>query len=262
SFLVFQPGSPTILPHLNQSTMVKHFNLFSVMAAMLLSITSALAQAPDGFNYQAVVRDESGNIITNGSVDVRFTIHQTTSSGTTVYQETQSITTNAYGLITAIIGEGTVVSGTFSTIAWSSDDYYLQVEVDNGGGFVDMGSSQLMSVPYAKSADKANTSNMATNMQLNDLTDVNASSPSNGQVLQWNGSNWVAANGGGSGDDWGSQTAATDATLSGDGTGGNPLGIAQQGASNGQFLQWNGSAWVPATVSGSTQWTTAGSNIY
>ncbi|MCS7074639.1 MAG: hypothetical protein NZ108_09255, partial [Bacteroidia bacterium] len=70
----------------------------------------------------------------------------------------------------------------------------------------------------------------------------------NGQVLAWNGTSWAPANV--SGDNWGTQTAVTDATLTGNGTAGNPLGIAQQGATNGQVLAWNGTSWAPANVSG------------
>ena len=70
----------------------------------------------------------------------------------------------------------------------------------------------------------------------------------NGQVLSWNGSSWLPATV--PGDQWGAQSATTNATLTGNGTAANPLAIAQQGAVNGQVLRWNGSSWLPATVPG------------
>ncbi len=252
--------------------------LFSLV--ILCAATISSAQAPQGVNYQAVLRDGSGDILASAGIDVRFTIHESTSSGTTVYEENHLLTTNAYGLITAVIGEGTVTSGTFSAIDWLSEIYFLQVEVNDGGGYIDMGTTQLMSVPYALAADEAQTAETATNMSLDDLTDANGAGAAIGEVLEWDGSEWVPAtddSGGGGGDDWGSQVAATDATLTGDGTAGNPLGIATNGVSNaeisagavgtselndgsiqavdlnqmgaaaGEVLEWNGAAWAPAT---------------
>jgi hypothetical protein len=78
-----------------------------------------------------------------------------------------------------------------------------------------------------------------------------------GQVLTWNGANWVSQAVPSSADNWGTQSAVTNVTLTGNGTAGNPLGIAQQGAIAGQILTWNGAAWVPQNApSGADNWGT------
>ncbi|MBL7942984.1 MAG: hypothetical protein JNM00_09470, partial [Flavobacteriales bacterium] len=128
---------------------MKHF--YSLLVTLSLSIIGS-AQAPQGFNYQAVIRDGGGEIIANDLVSVRFTLHQADANGTTVYQETHTPTTNEFGLVNLVIGQGLVNSGIFTDINWSSELHFLQVEVNPGGGFVDLGTQQLMSVPYALSS--------------------------------------------------------------------------------------------------------------
>ncbi|MCB9251275.1 MAG: hypothetical protein H6605_02310 [Flavobacteriales bacterium] len=127
-----------------------------LIAGLVISQLS-VAQAPEGFNYQAVVRDGTGKVINKGNVGVRFTIHQTTLVGSTVYQERQALITNEYGLISAVIGKGSALMGQFDNILWGMDKYFLQVEIDPAGGsnYTDMGASQLMSVPYALNAKVA-----------------------------------------------------------------------------------------------------------
>jgi hypothetical protein len=124
-----------------------------LVTSIVMLSNLALGQAPEGVNYQATVRDASGNLMTNQSVAVIFTIKKTTMTGTNVYQENQTLTTNAYGGFAAIIGQGTATTGTFSGIAWGNDDHFLSVSV-NGNN---LGTTQMMSVPYAlhaKTADK------------------------------------------------------------------------------------------------------------
>src|SRR6185295_18828259 len=90
-------------------------------------------------------------LIANQTISLRFSIHDGTADGTVVYSETQNATTNALGLFTVNIGQGTIVSGTFSEINWGSGSKFTQVELDVAGGtsFIDMGTQQLLSVPYA-----------------------------------------------------------------------------------------------------------------
>lgn len=116
---------------------------------------SLLAQSPQSFKYQAVLRDNVGDIMDNTNVDIRISIRQSTASGTLVYQETFTECTNQFGLVHLNIGEGTPVSGSFPTISWGTDNYYIQVEVDAGSGYTDMGASPLLSVPYALYANDA-----------------------------------------------------------------------------------------------------------
>jgi hypothetical protein len=115
----------------------------------LLMNACLMAQTPQQMNYQAVVRNSSGSILDSQQVTTRFTIRDGSASGAVVYQETQPLTTNHFGLVTHAIGTGTVVSGTFAGISWGTGTKWLQVEVDFGSGYVDMGTSQLLSVPYA-----------------------------------------------------------------------------------------------------------------
>jgi hypothetical protein len=124
--------------------------LLSLVAIATISLSS-FGQAPEGFKYQAVVRDAGNTILNNQAVGLRMTIQQGSIGGTTVYQETFSLTTNGYGLVNLEIGNGTVVSGTFATIDWSNGPYFIETAADVTGGtsYAVMGTSQLMSVPYA-----------------------------------------------------------------------------------------------------------------
>ncbi len=118
---------------------------------LLLGVLIAFAQSPAAFNYQAVIRDASGNIRVNANVALRVDIIQTSATGTSVYAETFAATSNAFGLINLQVGKGTVVSGTFATINWSSGPYFIKITVDG----TEMSTSQMMSVPYALYAAKA-----------------------------------------------------------------------------------------------------------
>ena len=124
--------------------------ILSLVAIATISLIS-FGQAPEGFKYQAVVRDAGTTILNNQAVGMRMTIQQGSIGGTTVYQETFAPTTNAYGLVNLEIGSGTVVSGDFTTIDWSAGPYFIETAVDITGGtsYTVMGTSQLMSVPYA-----------------------------------------------------------------------------------------------------------------
>ncbi|HRG87821.1 MAG TPA: hypothetical protein PLW44_02305, partial [Chitinophagales bacterium] len=115
---------------------------------VLIAVLSLSAQAPQQLNYQAVVRNAAGNPLPNNTpVKVRFTIHDGSSSGPSVYSEIVNTTTNALGIIAIPVGG----NGNLGVVNWGAGFKYLQVEVDinNSGTYVDMGNSQLLSVPYA-----------------------------------------------------------------------------------------------------------------
>lgn len=138
--------------------------IFTLMtAAMLFATTFVNAQAPQGFNYQAVIRDDGGEILSSQSVTIRFTVRTGSATGTSQYQETKNLTTDEFGLVSHVVGTGTVVSGVFSNITWSSGVKYLQVEANTGSGYESLGAQKLMSVPYSLEAEHATSATNATN---------------------------------------------------------------------------------------------------
>ena len=190
----------------------------SIAALIALIIAGTTwAQSPESFKYQAVVRDGAGAILSSQTVGLRMTILQGSSTGAVVYQESFTPTSNAVGLVNLSIGQGSVISGTFSGIDWSAGPYFMESAMDASGGtsYTLMGTSQLLSVPYALHA-------------------TNVENDSDGQTLTYNGTtgdlsisngNSVTLPLSASGDDWGTQTASSDATLTGDGTSGAPLSV-------------------------------------
>lgn len=122
-----------------------------------LFLNEAYAQAPEGFNYQSVVRDATGNPVTQKSVTFRFSIIQHVITNNPVYMETADAETNQQGLVSLMLGQGTPSLGLFSQIQWSDGPFYLKVEVDfkDGAGFVGGEATPLLSVPYALYAKSA-----------------------------------------------------------------------------------------------------------
>ena len=132
--------------------------LITLLCLTTLSVT-LLSQSPRMFNYQAVVRDASGQTIVNQTVNVQMSILQYTADGTALYVERFLPVTNDYGLINLAIGTGTVQSGSFAGIDWSDGPYFIKTEVDPDGGtsFTELGTSMLLSVPYALYSSKSGT---------------------------------------------------------------------------------------------------------
>ncbi|MEM6720866.1 MAG: hypothetical protein AAF611_16160 [Bacteroidota bacterium] len=144
------------------------------MKTILLVVTSLFilqtihAQAPESINYQAVIKDTNGDLVTNQNISIQININQSTANGTTVYNETHSVTTSDTGLVTLQIGNGTT-SDDFSLISWGNNTYFLNLAVDlsNGTNYSDLGTQQLVSVPYAF---YANTSDSSTEVKNNNTT--------------------------------------------------------------------------------------------
>jgi len=246
------------------------FFIFALFLGVAVS-----AQTPQSFRYQAVARDNSGNVQASQDVSFRISILSGSVSGAVAYTETHTgLSTNAFGLVELEIGKGTPVTGTFLSINWGSNNYYIKIEMDLAGDSVYqvLSISQLLSVPYALHANTVQT-----------------------------------------GDNWGSQSVATDAALTGNGLVANPLRIsdnaitsakitdgavsnselagnavtsdklaanavttdkinagavtgakiAQAGATSGQVLKWSGSTWAPATdaTGGGSGWTDDGTVV-
>ncbi|WP_185937243.1 collagen-like protein [Chitinophaga polysaccharea] len=127
---------------------------------LLLMVSFQIVRAQSGLtgtNYQAIARNTNGTILSNQSLTVRFSILGGSAAGPVQYQETHNTTTNTLGLFTLQIGKGTPLSGTYSGVPWANANQYLKVEVSiNGGNFNELGTSQLMSVPYALYAANGN----------------------------------------------------------------------------------------------------------
>ncbi|SDI28345.1 collagen-like domain-containing protein [Chryseobacterium jejuense] len=131
----------------------------SILAA---SFASALmfSQVQDAMSYQAIIRNSSNQLVSNQTVGMKFSILKGSTTGTVVYSETQTQSTNINGLVTVKIGAGTLVSGSYSTINWGADIYFLKIETDPTGSnnYTITGISQLLSVPYALYAKTSGSS--------------------------------------------------------------------------------------------------------
>ncbi len=142
-----------------KTTLLSNLSLASALFFLVLFAPNSktLAQAPDGINYQAVIRNLSGSLIANTTIAIRIQIKQTSASGTIVFQERHSVTTSAQGVVNLVIGQGTLLGGNISTINWATGPYFVSLGVSftNGTNYLDYGSQQLMSVPYALYAKNA-----------------------------------------------------------------------------------------------------------
>jgi hypothetical protein len=118
---------------------------FSLLVILTLFSVLLNAQAPALIPYQAVARDAAGQALNNATINARFTIHDGAATGAAVWQELQTVTTTELGLFTVQLGSIVPLTG----VNWSNGNKFMQVEIDLGQGFVDMGTQQLLSVPYA-----------------------------------------------------------------------------------------------------------------
>ena len=144
---------------------------YLISLTLLLFSLSINAQAPQGFNYQATVRNASGDLIVNQNVSFSFNVIQGSQAADPTYSEDHTLLTDDLGQVSLVIGQGTPTTGVFSEIDWSIGNYYLAIELDTGAGFEPMGTSQLLSVPYAMYSNNSGSSNELP------------SGGSNGQVL-------------------------------------------------------------------------------
>ncbi|MDW3648230.1 MAG: tail fiber domain-containing protein [Bacteroidia bacterium] len=157
-------------------------NLALLYLIIICSFQTLHAQVPQGIQFQTVARQGSGVAMSNTNLTVYFRIQD--GGGTTVYEESHAVTTDIYGLFDVVIGQGTVLSGSFPAIGWGTSNHQIQIDLDPGTGIVNIGTCDFQSVPYALYADKAN-------MGMIDLTDVDLTGLAPGEVLVWDGTNWV-----------------------------------------------------------------------
>lgn len=230
-----------------------------IAVVMFLTANLLMAQAPQRFNYQVVAHDASGNPLSNQPVSFLISIVKGWEGGPTMYIESHTTTTNAFGQASLVVGSGNVHQGSFAGIDWSNSSYFIKTGLDPTGGtmYNGMGTAQLLSVPYALYANSSGSGggggtsyvagngieisgNIITNTQPNVLhtgdavgsnmltvvklqgRDLSPAAPTSGQVLKWNGSSWTPGN---------------DETTGGGG-GSLPAG------SNKNTLRHNGTDWV------------------
>jgi hypothetical protein len=133
--------------------------LLTILSVLFCAITFAQS-VPQGINYQAVARDASGAVLMNQALTIQFSVISDLATSAVSWQETHTVSTNDYGLYTAIIGGGTTTnvgsSATFDVIDWGASNHLLKVEVDFGSGYLDMGTTAFMSVPYSLNASNVN----------------------------------------------------------------------------------------------------------
>lgn len=166
--------------------------LIAFIGTLLITL-SLQGQAPTSFKYQSVLRDSRGNFKANCSVNIRIDIVQGSVSGASVFSENHSVTTDGFGLINLEIGNGIPSKNTLSAISWGTDTYFIKIFVDG----IEMGTSQLLSVPYALHSQTAEK-------LVGGITETDpnfALSPANG-ISTTNITNWNAAAG------WGDHAAA------------------------------------------------------
>ena len=164
----------------------KSVKLVWVLLTCTFSLSTLWAQTPEKMSYQAVIRNSSDILVTNTQIGMEINIHQGSVSGTVVYTETQTPTTNANGLVSIEIGGG----AGFNTIDWSAGPYFIETKTDPTGGtnYTITGTSQLLSVPYALHAKTAETI-------TGGITETDPSVPIGtqiGQMQYWNGTAWVS----------------------------------------------------------------------
>ncbi len=182
--------------------------MFVLIFSFIVLNISTFGQTPQAIKYQAVARDAVGNPVANQTVNLRISILQGSILGAVVYSETHSALTNSFGLSNINIGLGTIISGTFSTINWGANTYFIKVEMDINGGasYVEMGTSQLLSVPYALYAENVHTAPghpHTLSIAGNNLSMTNGNTVTlptelpagvSGNTLRYNGAAWVQTN--------------------------------------------------------------------
>ena len=135
---------------------------YAILCLAIASLTQLQAQAPQGFNYQATVRNSAGDLIINTNVYFKFNVIQGSDTSVPIFTETHYVSTDDLGQVNLVIGQGTANTGAFSALDWSLGSYYLGIELDTGNGYLAMGTTQLLSVPYALYAENSGNATSAT----------------------------------------------------------------------------------------------------
>jgi uncharacterized protein (TIGR02145 family) len=141
--------------------LLKKSMLFLVALFIFTSVT-LMAQSPQKINFQSIVRNTNGLIVSNKTISIKISLLSDSITGTQVFSESHAIKTDAIGLVSLQIGSGTALSGSFATINWGNAAHFIKLEADFNGGnnYVLLGTQELMSVPYAMYAAKTDTASL------------------------------------------------------------------------------------------------------
>ena len=150
-------------------------SMLLLVALFIFTSIALKAQSPQKINFQSIVRNTSGVIVSNKAVKFKITILADSTTGTPVYSETHLKTTDAIGLVSLQIGTGTVASGVFSSIDWGNAVHFIKLDADFSGGntYVNLGTQELMSVPYAMYAAKTDTASLNLTNRFAEKAPVN-----------------------------------------------------------------------------------------
>lgn len=186
---------------------MKMWKILNLLFILICSV-STFAQVPEKINYQAVLRDTQGNVMANVPVDLTVSIVQDSVNGMVVYSESHQAQTNGSGLVNLQIGDGTVLSGSFAETNWAAGTFFIRLESEslakNRTNL--LGTTQLLSVPYALHAKGATNIDDADADPENELQVISISNDtiflSNGgfavfpggynpgDMRYWDGSGW------------------------------------------------------------------------
>lgn len=152
--------------------MMKNFTLLTLFSFFVF--TSFAQAPPEAINYSGVARDNSGLPLANTAIGLQLSILETSSTGNAIYEEAHSTITDDYGRFDVALGMGTPTSGTFSTIDWGGDSHFLSVGMDVNGGtsYQAMGTTQMLSVPYALYAKEAGSVNGLGDITISQMGDT------------------------------------------------------------------------------------------
>ena len=157
---------------------MKNYKSFLLLLACLVSMSSFGQTSKKTLNYQAVILDPKaidipganivGQPLNKGNVCLRFSLLN--AEGGLDYEETQSFTTDEYGLVSVAIGAGaqaqtgnsTSIYKSFESIVWNASVKSLKVSVSYDGcnSFKQVSSQALNYTPYALYAESVDYKNV------------------------------------------------------------------------------------------------------
>lgn len=171
--------------HSYKTYLKRRKNFVTILITLFIT---TLSFAQQGINYKAIIKDDLGNVLANTFMNVQFTIHSVNEAGTIVYQEDQTITTDANGLLILIIGADTSPNvGVFDNIDWGADLHFLQTSITYSGGTINFNATEFMAVPYALHAKTAEKANIIGNEVAFDDWDKDATDDFDGQYSSLSG---------------------------------------------------------------------------